>query len=93
MYTHPFFFRFFSHIDYQRTLGRAPYNSTTASPLDKATLTELKTVLENFLNKGQELKLEMKIGPSIPCGMIAHFGEKYVDMYSENKIQKLSRAM
>uniref|UniRef100_A0A8C0MGF4 ATP synthase peripheral stalk subunit OSCP, mitochondrial n=1 Tax=Canis lupus familiaris TaxID=9615 RepID=A0A8C0MGF4_CANLF len=58
--------------------GEVPCTVTTASPLDEATLTELKTVLKSFLSKGQVLKLEVKVDPSIMGGMI---------------IQKLSRAM
>ncbi|KAB0401932.1 hypothetical protein E2I00_017894, partial [Balaenoptera physalus] len=51
---------------------------TTVPPLDEATLAELKTVLKSFLSKGQVLKLEVKIEPSIMCGMIVRTGEKYV---------------
>ncbi|KAB0355390.1 hypothetical protein FD755_021898 [Muntiacus reevesi] len=73
--------------------GEVPCTVTTASPLDEATLTELKTVLKSFLSKGQVLKLEVKIDPSIMGGMIVRIGEKYVDMSAKTKIQKLSRAM
>ncbi|XP_004406767.1 PREDICTED: ATP synthase subunit O, mitochondrial-like [Odobenus rosmarus divergens] len=66
---------------------------TTASPLDGATLTELKTVLKSFLSKGQVLKLEVKTDPSIMGGMIVRIGERYADMSAKTKIQKLSRAM
>ena len=51
---------------------------TTVPPLDEATLAELKTVLKSFLSKGQVLKLEVKIEPSIMGGMIVRTGEKYV---------------
>lgn len=73
--------------------GEVPCTVTTASALDEATLTELKTVLKSFLSKGQVLKLEVKIDPSIMGGMIVRIGEKYVDMSAKTKIQKLSRAM
>uniref|UniRef100_A0A2I3SJP9 Uncharacterized protein n=2 Tax=Pan TaxID=9596 RepID=A0A2I3SJP9_PANTR len=68
--------------------GEVPCTGTTASPLEEATLSELKTVLKSFLSQSQVLKLEGKTDPSIMGGMI-----KYVDMSVKTKIQKLSRAM
>ncbi|XP_008071598.1 ATP synthase subunit O, mitochondrial [Carlito syrichta] len=73
--------------------GEVPCTVTTASPLEDATLTELKTVLKSFLSQGQILKLEVKTDPSIMGGMIVRIGEKYVDMSAKTKIQKLTRAM
>ncbi|KAF3815077.1 hypothetical protein GH733_017353 [Mirounga leonina] len=73
--------------------GEVPCTVTTASPLDEATLTELKTVLKSFLSKGQVLNLEVKTDPSIMGGMIVRIGERYADMSAKTKIQKLSRAM
>ncbi|XP_035584134.1 ATP synthase subunit O, mitochondrial-like [Zalophus californianus] len=57
--------------------GEVPCPVTTGSPLDEATLTELKTVLKSFLSKGQVLKLEVKTDPSIMDGMIVRIGERY----------------
>ncbi|XP_057622172.1 ATP synthase subunit O, mitochondrial [Chionomys nivalis] len=73
--------------------GEVPCTVTTASPLDEAVLSELKTVLKSFLGQGQILKLEVKTDPSIMGGMIVRIGEKYVDMSAKTKIQKLSQAM
>ncbi|CAK6442099.1 unnamed protein product [Pipistrellus nathusii] len=73
--------------------GEVPCTVTTASALDEASLTELKTVLKSFLGKGQVLKLEVKTDPSIMGGMVVRIGEKYVDMSAKTKIQKLSKAM
>ncbi|XP_038201191.1 ATP synthase subunit O, mitochondrial [Arvicola amphibius] len=73
--------------------GEVPCTVTTASPLDEAVLSELKTVLKSFLSQGQILKLEVKTDPSIMGGMIVRIGEKYVDMSAKTKIQKLSQAM
>lgn len=73
--------------------GEVPCTVTTASALDEATLSELKTVLQNFLSKSQVLKLEVKTDPAIMGGMIVRIGEKYVDMSARSKIQKLSKAM
>ncbi|XP_036602733.1 ATP synthase subunit O, mitochondrial [Trichosurus vulpecula] len=73
--------------------GEVQCSVTTASALDDATLSELKTVLNSFLRKGQVLKLEVKTDPSIMGGMIVRIGEKYVDMSARTKIQKLSRIM
>ncbi|XP_008071792.1 ATP synthase subunit O, mitochondrial-like [Carlito syrichta] len=73
--------------------GEVPCTVITASPLEEATLTELKTVLKSFISQGQILKLEVKTDPSIMGGMIVHLGEKYVDMSAKIKIQKLTRTM
>ncbi|XP_075398451.1 ATP synthase peripheral stalk subunit OSCP, mitochondrial [Tenrec ecaudatus] len=73
--------------------GEVPCTVTTASPLDNASLSDLKTVLNSFLSQGQVLKLEVKTDPSIMGGMIVRIGEKYVDMSAKSKIQKLSRVM
>ncbi|EDL03799.1 mCG13557, isoform CRA_e [Mus musculus] len=73
--------------------GEVPCTVTTASPLDDAVLSELKTVLKSFLSPNQILKLEIKTDPSIMGGMIVRIGEKYVDMSAKSKIQKLSKAM
>uniref|UniRef100_A0A2K6KTU9 Oligomycin sensitivity conferral protein n=1 Tax=Rhinopithecus bieti TaxID=61621 RepID=A0A2K6KTU9_RHIBE len=73
--------------------GEVPCTVTTASPLEEATLSELKTVLKRFLSQGQVLKLEGKTDLSIIGGMIVCIGKKYVDMSAKTKIQKLSRAM
>ncbi|NWH40893.1 ATPO synthase, partial [Chloropsis hardwickii] len=62
-------------------------------PLDEASLTELKSALNGFLAKGEVLKLETKTDPSILGGMIVNIGEKYVDMSTRSKIQKLTKIM
>ncbi|XP_044298071.1 ATP synthase subunit O, mitochondrial isoform X1 [Varanus komodoensis] len=73
--------------------GEVLCSVTTAQPLDEAILTELKTVLNSFLAKGEVLKLEVKTDASILGGMIVGIGEKYVDMSTKTKIQKLSKIM
>ncbi|MEJ1282974.1 ATP synthase subunit O, mitochondrial isoform X2 [Cricetulus griseus] len=73
--------------------GEVPCMVTTASALNEAVLSELKTVLKSFLGKGQVLNLKVKTDPSIMGGMIVQIGEKYVDMSTKTKIQKLSKAM
>lgn len=65
-----------------------PYMVTTASPLDKATLSKLKLVLKSFLSQGPVLKLKVKTVLSIMDRMVAYIGEKYG---YKSKIQKLSR--
>uniref|UniRef100_F6R948 ATP synthase peripheral stalk subunit OSCP, mitochondrial n=1 Tax=Monodelphis domestica TaxID=13616 RepID=F6R948_MONDO len=73
--------------------GELPCSVTTASALDSSTLSELEAVLNNFLHKGQVLKMEANTYPSILEGMIVRIGEKYVDMSTRTKIQKLNRIM
>ncbi|KAM9850206.1 LOW QUALITY PROTEIN: ATP synthase peripheral stalk subunit OSCP, mitochondrial [Aulostomus maculatus] len=62
---------------------------TTAKLLDQASLAELKVALSDFLQKGETLKLETKLDPSILGGMIVNIGDSYVDMSTKTKIKKL----
>ncbi|XP_035249570.1 ATP synthase subunit O, mitochondrial-like [Anguilla rostrata] len=71
--------------------GEVTCTVTTAQPLDAANLAELKTALNGFLQKGETLKLETKSDPSILGGMIVSIGDKYVDMSTKTKIQKLTK--
>ncbi|XP_051869411.1 ATP synthase subunit O, mitochondrial [Pristis pectinata] len=71
--------------------GEVLCSVTTAQPLDEASLTELKAALNGFLKKSETLKLETKTDPSILGGMIVSIGDKYVDMSTKTKIQKLSK--
>ncbi|XP_060090295.1 ATP synthase subunit O, mitochondrial [Heteronotia binoei] len=73
--------------------GEVLCSVTTAQPLDEASLTELKTALNGFLAKGEILKLEVKTDPSILGGMIVSIGDKYVDMSTKSKVQKLTKIM
>ncbi|KAG7463704.1 hypothetical protein MATL_G00179460 [Megalops atlanticus] len=71
--------------------GEVICSVTTAQPLDEASLAELKVALNGFLQKGETLKLETKSDPSILGGMIVSIGDKYVDMSTKSKIQKLTK--
>ncbi|XP_036396140.1 ATP synthase subunit O, mitochondrial-like [Megalops cyprinoides] len=71
--------------------GEVICSVTTAQALDEANLAELKTALNGFLQKGETLKLETKLDPSILGGMIVSIGDKYVDMSTKSKIQKLTK--
>ncbi|XP_075710700.1 ATP synthase peripheral stalk subunit OSCP, mitochondrial [Rhinoderma darwinii] len=73
--------------------GEVLCSVTTSSPLDEASLTELKSALNGFLAKGESLKLETKTDPSILGGMVVAIGDKYIDMSTKTKIQKLTRVM
>ncbi|GLD62108.1 ATP synthase subunit O, mitochondrial [Lates japonicus] len=71
--------------------GEVICSVTTAQPLDEANLTELKVALKGFLQKGETIKLETKSDPSILGGMIVSIGDKYVDMSTKTKVQKLTK--
>ncbi|XP_045886026.1 ATP synthase subunit O, mitochondrial isoform X1 [Micropterus dolomieu] len=73
--------------------GEVICSVTTAQPLDAANLSELKVALNGFLQKGETIKLETKSDPSILGGMIVSIGDKYVDMSTKTKIQKLTKLM
>ncbi|XP_072371537.1 ATP synthase subunit O, mitochondrial [Scyliorhinus torazame] len=71
--------------------GEVLCSVTTAQTLDEGNLSELKTALSGFLKKGETLKLETKTDASILGGMIVSVGDKYADMSTKTKIQKLSK--
>ncbi|KAI5106919.1 ATP synthase subunit O, mitochondrial, partial [Silurus meridionalis] len=71
--------------------GEVTCSVTTAQPLDEASLAELKVALNGFLAKGESIKLETKSDPSILGGMIVSIGDKYADMSTKTKIQKLTK--
>ncbi|XP_056146484.1 ATP synthase subunit O, mitochondrial-like [Lampris incognitus] len=71
--------------------GEVICSVTTAKPLDEANLAELKVALKDFLQRGETIKLETKSDPSILGGMIVSIGDKYVDMSTKSKIQKLTK--
>ncbi|KAK2850291.1 hypothetical protein Q7C36_009074 [Tachysurus vachellii] len=71
--------------------GEVTCTVTTAQPLGEANLAELKVALNGFLAKGETIKLETKCDPSILGGMVVSIGDKYVDMSTKSKIQKLTK--
>ncbi|KAM4555402.1 ATP synthase peripheral stalk subunit OSCP, mitochondrial [Odontesthes bonariensis] len=71
--------------------GEVICSVTTAQPLDEASLADLKVALKGFLQKGETIKLEIKSDPSILGGMIVSIGDKYADMSTKTKIQKLTK--
>ncbi|XP_077588992.1 ATP synthase peripheral stalk subunit OSCP, mitochondrial [Stigmatopora nigra] len=73
--------------------GEVICSVTTAQPLDQASLAELKVALNGFLQKGETIKLETKSDSSILGGMIVSIGDRYVDMSTKTKIQKLTKLM
>ncbi|KAJ1113176.1 hypothetical protein NDU88_001431 [Pleurodeles waltl] len=73
--------------------GEVLCSVTTARALDQPTLADLKTALNGFLAKGQVLQLETKTDSAILGGMVISIGDKYIDMSTKAKIQKLSKIM
>ncbi|VVC24194.1 ATPase, OSCP/delta subunit,F1F0 ATP synthase OSCP/delta subunit, N-terminal domain [Cinara cedri] len=61
---------------------------TTAKPLDSADLQELKKTLQAFAKKGETIKIELKVDPTIIGGIVVSIGDKYVDMSVATKIKK-----
>ncbi|XP_062250202.1 ATP synthase subunit O, mitochondrial [Platichthys flesus] len=71
--------------------GEVLCSVTTAQPLDEASLADLKASLKGFLKKGETIELETKMDPTILGGMIVSIGDRYVDMSTKTKIQKLTK--
>uniref|UniRef100_A0A646QIR3 Oligomycin sensitivity conferral protein n=1 Tax=Hemiscolopendra marginata TaxID=943146 RepID=A0A646QIR3_9MYRI len=60
---------------------------TSAKALDEPTKNELTTALKGFLKSGENLKLELKVDPSIIGGLVVSIGDKHVDMSLATKIK------
>ncbi|TNN62263.1 ATP synthase subunit O, mitochondrial [Liparis tanakae] len=71
--------------------GEVICSVTTAQPLGEVDLADLKVALKGFLQKNETIKLETKSDPTILGGMIVSIGDKYVDMSTKTKIQKLTK--
>ncbi|CAL8263825.1 unnamed protein product [Lota lota] len=71
--------------------GEVICSVTTAQALDATSLADLQVALKGFLQKGETIKLETKTDSSILGGMIVSIGDKYVDMSTKTKIQKLTK--
>jgi F-type H+-transporting ATPase subunit O len=64
---------------------------TTAKELDEKQQKELLAALQSFVKKGQILKVETKVDPSIIGGMVVSVGDRYVDMSTRSKIKLYSK--
>ncbi|EDO44684.1 predicted protein [Nematostella vectensis] len=66
---------------------------TSAKPLDASHMKELQTALDSFLKKGETLKLETKVDPSLIGGLVVDLGDKHIDMSISKKIRNITNAM
>ncbi|XP_064405174.1 ATP synthase subunit O, mitochondrial-like [Halichondria panicea] len=73
--------------------GEVPCTVTTAKPLAEKHTKELEKSLQNFTTKGQVLKLDVKVDPSIIGGMVVDFGDKFIDMSTQTKIKKIVQTL
>jgi len=64
---------------------------TAAKPLDPQQDKELGDALVKFIKKGQNVKVEKKVDPSILGGLIISIGDRYVDMSTASKIKMYSK--
>merc|ERR1711963_473639 len=67
--------------------GEVNANVVTAKPLTATEMSELKSVLNGFLSKGESLLLTTEVDPSIIGGMKIQIADKYVDMSMASKIK------
>merc|ERR1712018_560250 len=63
---------------------------TTAKELDAKNKKDLTAAREAFLKKGETLKPNLDVDPSIIGGMIVNIGDRYVDMSMASKIKAYS---
>lgn len=56
--------------------------------MDAADQQELKKTLQSFAKKGETIKIELKVDPTIIGGMVVSIGDRYVDMSVATKMKK-----
>ena len=71
--------------------GQVKASVTTAKPLSKAELDNVKTGLKKVLKKDETLLLEEKVDPSIISGIVIDIGDKHVDMSVQTRVKKLQQ--
>ena len=62
-------------------------------PVDAAMKKEIDAALGAFVQKGQSIKVEMKVDPAILGGMLVSIGDKFVDMSIASKINKYTQVI
>nr|CAG4646599.1 EOG090X0EB8 [Macrothrix elegans] len=70
--------------------GEVTCQVTSAKPLDAASLKEIESALNGFLQKGQSLKLSAVVDPAIIGGLVVVIGDRYIDMSLASKIDRYS---
>ncbi|XP_031571029.1 ATP synthase subunit O, mitochondrial-like [Actinia tenebrosa] len=75
------------------TRGEVLCTVTTAKELDNANSKELQAALKMFLKKGETLKLETLVDPSLIGGMVVSFGDKHIDMSIAKKVKDITNVM
>ena len=73
--------------------GHVKATVTTAAPLNKSDLDNVKSGLKKILKSGQTLMLEQKVDPSIISGIIIDVGDKHVDLSVQTRMKKLQQIM
>merc|ERR1711928_124468 len=70
--------------------GEVTCQVTSAKPLDAASLKEIETALNGFLQKGQTLQMTAVVDPAIVGGLDVVIGDRYIDMRLATKMQRYS---
>merc|ERR1711946_31217 len=70
--------------------GEVTCQVTSAKPLDAASLKEIETALNGFLQKGQTLQMTAVVDPAIVGGLVVVIGDRYIDMSLATKMQRYS---
>jgi len=68
--------------------GEVTCQVTSAKPLDAASLKEIETALNGFLQKGQTLQMSTVVDPTIVGGLVVVIGDRYIDMSLATKMQR-----
>ncbi|XP_072018792.1 ATP synthase subunit O, mitochondrial-like [Amphiura filiformis] len=71
--------------------GEVVCNIKTAKALDSSQEKQLREALAAFVKKGDSLKINTEIDPTILGGMVGEIGDKYIDMSVATKVKKMTQ--
>merc|ERR1719313_942935 len=66
---------------------------TTATPLEKNELEDVRAALGGLIGKDQKLVLETRVDESILGGLVVSYGDKYIDLSVQTRIQQMRRLL
>lgn len=71
--------------------GEVTATITTAAELSRKEVDELKTGLNQILEKGQKLILQEQVNPSIIGGIVIDVGDKHIDLSISSRVKRVQQ--
>ena len=73
--------------------GEVPATITSAEPLTKEELADVKAALGKMVKKGEKLNIDVKVNPEIIGGLIVDIGDKHIDLCIHTRIKKVEQML